>query len=320
MFRLVQVLQAISMCAFLLVDARAVRLYPSLQEENNSLGQYLLHAAPNQKMMLYKTFMMSNSILTRKVVHDINSAKVSYFATHQSTGPNENYYGLRATMDVYGHELKPGQLSGGALWVSHFGDDGKLSSYNAVGAGWHIDPERYGDSRPHFYTSWTRDGYATTGCYNMDCPGFERANGAAVAPGASIDPVSDDKSLQSITVEVLLRCATGFHFLERVLSNPYAGTGTSGDWWVYYGFNGVPTGVGSYPKSLFTNMAEKANAIAFGGYVVTRRALPTPPMGSGSHPHTNKSRAASLTNLGVINQDGNTNPINADLPTYMGNE
>ncbi|BAS72135.1 uncharacterized protein [Oryza sativa Japonica Group] len=204
MFRLVQVLQAISMCAFLLVDARAVRLYPSLQEENNSLGQYLLHAAPNQKMMLYKTFMMSNSILTRKVVHDINSAKVSYFATHQSTGPNENYYGLRATMDVYGHELKPGQLSGGALWVSHFGDDGKLSSYNAVGAGWHIDPERYGDSRPHFYTSWTRDGYATTGCYNMDCPGFERANGAAVAPGASIDPVSDDKSLQSITVEVLL--------------------------------------------------------------------------------------------------------------------
>lgn len=89
---------------------------------------------------------------------------------------------------------------------------------------------------------------------------------------------------------------------------------------MYYGFNGVPTGVGSYPKSLFTNMAEKANAIAFGGYVVTRRALPTPPMGSGSHPHTNKSRAASLTNLGVINQDGNTNPINADLPTYMGNE
>uniref|UniRef100_A0A0E0C1X8 Neprosin PEP catalytic domain-containing protein n=1 Tax=Oryza meridionalis TaxID=40149 RepID=A0A0E0C1X8_9ORYZ len=287
MFRLVQVLQAISICAFLLVDARAVRLYPSLQEENNSLGQYLLHAAPNQKMMLYKTFMMSNSILTRKVVHDINSAKVSYFATHQSTGPNENYYGLRATMDVYGHELKPGQLSGGALWVSHFGDDGKLSSYNAVGAGWHIDPERYGDSRPHFYTSWTVLNEQTVLRLHQVL--------------ASIDPVSDDKSLQSITVEVLLDM-------------------TSGDWWVYYGFNSVPTGVGSYPKSLFTNMAEKANAIAFGGYVVTRRALPTPPMGSGSHPHTNKSRAASLTNLGVINQDGNTNPINADLPTYMGNE
>lgn len=55
-----------------------------------------------------------------------------------------------------------------------------------------------------------RDGYATTGCYNMDCPGFERANGAAVAPGASIDPVSDDKSLQSITVEVLLVRVSSF--------------------------------------------------------------------------------------------------------------
>ncbi|KAF0920436.1 hypothetical protein E2562_035149 [Oryza meyeriana var. granulata] len=297
MFRLVQLLQATALCVLFLVDAkRTVRLSPSVQEENDSLVRYLLKhdGAPNRKMM-------SNSIQMKHVVQDINSANVSHFAAHQSTGgPNDNYYGLRATMDVYGHDLKPGQQSGTGLSLSHFGD-GKLSSYNDVTVGWHIDPERYGDSHPHLYTSWTRDGYETTGCYNMDCPGFVRANGAAVAPGALIDPVSDGKSLQNVTLELLL-------------------DKTSGDWWLYYGLNSVPTAVGCYPKSLFTYLGEKANAIAFGGYVLARRALPTPPMGSGAHPHSSNSRAASFTNLGLIDQDGKSNPIMTDLRANMGNE
>ncbi|KAF0920437.1 hypothetical protein E2562_035149 [Oryza meyeriana var. granulata] len=248
MFRLVQLLQATALCVLFLVDAkRTVRLSPSVQEENDSLVRYLLKhdGAPNRKMM-------SNSIQMKHVVQDINSANVSHFAAHQSTGgPNDNYYGLRATMDVYGHDLKPGQQSGTGLSLSHFGD-GKLSSYNDVTVGWHIDPERYGDSHPHLYTSWT------------------------------------DK--------------------------------TSGDWWLYYGLNSVPTAVGCYPKSLFTYLGEKANAIAFGGYVLARRALPTPPMGSGAHPHSSNSRAASFTNLGLIDQDGKSNPIMTDLRANMGNE
>ncbi|KAM3262112.1 hypothetical protein ACQJBY_052662 [Aegilops geniculata] len=206
------------------------------------------------------------------------------FAVHQTSygGPNDNYYGLHATMDVYGHKLKPGQWSTTAIWIY---------------------PERYGDSRPHFYTQWTRDGHGATGCFNMDCPGFVRANGAAISPGDAIQPVSDvpHGHIQSITL--------------RVLKDKQ-----SGDWWVYYGFNSVPTGVGYFPKSLFTYLANKANQLAFGGAVVAHRAASTPPMGSGSFPNGGRGRAASFTNLGIIDEEGNSKPIMADFPTLVTNK
>ncbi|XP_024315007.1 uncharacterized protein LOC112270846 [Brachypodium distachyon] len=134
-------------------------------------------------------------------------------------------------MDVYGYELKPGQQTSTTIWVGHKGD-GATASFNEIQVGWHIYPDHYGDSQPHFYTQWTRDGYEETGCFNMDCPGFVRANGAIVAPGDVIHPVSDVPSgrIQKITL--------------RVLKDK-----TSGDWWVYYGFNKIPTGVGYFPRT-----------------------------------------------------------------------
>jgi hypothetical protein len=37
----------------------------------------------------------------------------------------------------------------------------------------------------------------------MDCPGFQLANGSKIAPGASIDPVSDVHGVrQKITIKV----------------------------------------------------------------------------------------------------------------------
>ena len=91
----------------------------------------------------------------------------------------------------------------------------------------------------------------------------------------------------------------------------------SGDWWVYYGFNSVPTGVGYYPRSLFTYLGDKASQMAFGGVVVACRADPTPPMGSGSFPNDGQDHAASFTNLRIIDQDGNSKPIMVDLPKLV---
>lgn len=44
-----------------------------------------------------------------------------------------------------------------------------------------------------------RDTYRTTGCFDMECPGFEPAWGARLKPGAVIDPSSHQK----ITIKVL---------------------------------------------------------------------------------------------------------------------
>jgi hypothetical protein len=61
------------------------------------------------------------------------------FAVHHtpSGGPGKNYYGLHATMDVYGHKLIPGQESSTGIWLNHDGD-GVVSSLNAISVGWHV--------------------------------------------------------------------------------------------------------------------------------------------------------------------------------------
>ncbi|KAM0862825.1 hypothetical protein ACQ4PT_045004 [Festuca glaucescens] len=202
-------------------------------------------------------------------------------------------------MDVYDLELKPGQGSSTGIWVNHHGD-GVKSSLNAIRAGWHIYPDHYGDSHPHFYIDWTIDGFNETGCINMGCPGFVRANGAVITPGDVIHPASDVHGghIQKITIKVIK-------------------DKTSGDWWVYYGFNTIPTGVGYFPRSLFTYLKEKANHVAFGAFVINDKTLPAPPMGSGSFPHGGHGRAASFTNLQFIDQDGNGIPITADLPKVV---
>lgn len=48
----------------------------------------------------------------------------------------------------------------------------------------------------------------------MDCPGFIAADGATVAPGAVIDPVSDAKNgrLQNITLKVFKVRVSSFFF------------------------------------------------------------------------------------------------------------
>ena len=92
---------------------------------------------------------------------------------------------------------------------------------------------------------------------------------------------------------------------------------TSEDWWVYYGLNSDPVGVGYFPRSLFTYLAEKANGMDFGASVIAKKTVPTPPMGSGVLPNGGQGRASSLTNLKLIDQDGRSSPITADWPKVI---
>ena len=41
---------------------------------------------------------------------------------------------------------------------------------------------------------------------------------------------------------------------------------------MYYGFNSVPTGVGYFPRSLFTYLGNNASQMAFGGGVAALRS------------------------------------------------
>uniref|UniRef100_A0ACD5WZN7 Uncharacterized protein n=1 Tax=Avena sativa TaxID=4498 RepID=A0ACD5WZN7_AVESA len=224
---------------------------------------------------------------------------VTYVATHASLlgKPYDEYYGFVATIDVYGYNISRGQMSVSAVWIANVGN-GSKESYNDIQVGWMVSPIIYGDSHTHFYTHWTRDGYVS-GCYNMECPGFQLEQGSKIFPGDIISSTSTTGgSGHTITIKV---------FKDK----------SSQNWWLYCGINDeTPTAVGYYPANIFTTLAEKANSIAFGGGSRAIKSLTTPPMGSGSLPSSN---AAFISNLQYVDQDGQVTLIQSDLPIIAAN-
>uniref|UniRef100_A0ACD5TU09 Uncharacterized protein n=1 Tax=Avena sativa TaxID=4498 RepID=A0ACD5TU09_AVESA len=153
MFRLTLLRRAI-VCFFIhhAVQSGGFELHPTDGEVIGPLEKDVVHGPTKQYLMGLK----SKSIEATIFGQGSSSWVDPYFVGHQTPygGPKDNYYGLHATMDVYGHKLKPGQLSSTTFWIFHDGD-GNTSSRNTIQVGWHIHPELYGDSHPHFYTLWT---------------------------------------------------------------------------------------------------------------------------------------------------------------------
>jgi hypothetical protein len=72
--------------------------------------------------------------------------------------------------------------------------------------------------------------------------------------------------------------------------------------------------------SLFTYLAEKADHFEFGAVAYAERVLPTPALGSGFLPGDGKGRAASFTDLRLIEKDGKSKSIMTDLPIHMDDD
>nr|XP_051229398.1 uncharacterized protein LOC127347222 [Lolium perenne] len=73
--------------------------------------------------------------------------QIGHYCAYQSS--EAKYAGAIATMDVYAFpNLKKGESVGSQIWVA----DGNRETQ--VIAGWEVKPERYGDSKTHFFTYW----------------------------------------------------------------------------------------------------------------------------------------------------------------------
>ncbi|KAL6603515.1 hypothetical protein ACP70R_043876 [Stipagrostis hirtigluma subsp. patula] len=194
-------------------------------------------------------------------------------------------------MDVYGFELREGQGTMTQLGLVDIGHEGPTQLEGII-IGWNVLPSENGDSRTCFFTMWTNDGFITTGCLNMKCPGFQPEKGAAIAPGGVIEHVSDPGGAkQNLTLKLVKN-------------------GTSGDWLVHYGLNRDPELIGRFPRSLFSRgFAEKASAVRLGGHATDQG-----PMGSGYLPTEGGKGAASISNIQLIDQQGHASLVMKDLP------
>ncbi|PNT73967.1 hypothetical protein BRADI_1g05192v3 [Brachypodium distachyon] len=215
-----------------------------------------------------------------------NDGGINYFATHE-TAP-ASYFGLVAIMDVYGHNISDGRILTG-IWIHNRQPDPKID-VNAIWVGWQVWPRHYGDSRTHFFTTWTRDSYRT-GCYDMACPAFQLASGSKIVPGTPIKHASDvNGKRQKITIKI---------FREK----------STGNWWIHYGFNKAPRTVRYYLAKLFNRLG-KVTDIGIGSVVVRNGDAPSPPMGSG-FPQSDK--AATITDISFITEDGRIRDASTEI-------
>ncbi|XP_073005598.1 protein neprosin-like [Typha latifolia] len=127
-----------------------------------------------------------------------------------------DYHGTTAKISVYGApDLKPHQRTAAVVWL--FNEDG---ADNAIQTGVHAD------------------GYKSTGCYNLRCPGFVTVNSSELKPGAPMSPTSVyDGEQRYITLTMKMDEKTG-------------------DWSLYR--EDIEKGelVGFWPKTLFTSLAK----------------------------------------------------------------
>uniref|UniRef100_A0A0D9V7H6 Neprosin PEP catalytic domain-containing protein n=1 Tax=Leersia perrieri TaxID=77586 RepID=A0A0D9V7H6_9ORYZ len=244
-------------------------------------GLALLHVDPSSSTVVNRSI---------KTQQSNEGAYSIFYAGYQIN--SQSYYGIEVTTDVYDLHLDGEQHSGIMVSFDSRGDDKTQSNVNELIVGWHVYPRYYGDSHVHFFVRWTRDGYKKTGCYNLDCPGYVPEDGVSIVPGLAIDPVSVPGGIKHIIIFKIFKDNTG------------------DNWLLYCGLGSEPYLIGRFPSSLFTTMRNKADYMKIGGFAVARTTR-LAPMGSGYLPTNPK--AASFSNVQLIDQDGLTSKIPRDI-------
>ncbi|XP_027161297.1 uncharacterized protein LOC113762181 [Coffea eugenioides] len=198
------------------------------------------------------------------------------------------YYGAKAIMNVWQPQLQqPNEYSSSQLWITEnsFG-----SNQNTIQAGWHVNPELYGDARTRFFMHWTRDNFKSTGCYNLLCSGFVQITNEIVL-GGSVFPLSNFNGSQS-EISIL------------IWKDP-----AQDAWWLEFG----NTIVGYWPGSLLTSLAHYSSLIEWGALVLNKQSdgvQTSTQMGSGHFPREGFKRASYMRNLEVIGSSMKLRPLN----------
>ncbi|XP_074351659.1 protein neprosin-like [Apium graveolens] len=193
----------------------------------------------------------------------------------------DKYFGARAYINVWQPKVeKPAEFSVSQISVT-------AGDVNSIQAGWMVSHKLYGDNNTRLFNFWTRDAFKSTGCYNLLCSGFVQIS-HRIALGACIAPISSYNGAQYDIGILLWRDPNG------------------GNWWMKYGNDNEV--VGYWPASLFTNLADGADMIQWGGQVVdivSDGQHTTTQMGSGHFPAEGFSKAAYFKNIQVVTNGSN---------------
>ena len=155
--------------------------------------------------------------------------------------------------------------------------------------GWQNYPAKYGNQDSRLFIFWTADNYKTTGCYNLDCPGFVQISNSATLGGGFANYSSFFGTQYEITVQ--------FYLYE-------------GNWWLAIQGNWI----GYYPGWLYRGgqLSQFAQLIEYGNEGVGTTIWP----GEGSGYWANGGFGLSAYQRNVFYIDGYGNGIYASLTPF----
>nr|XP_023923670.1 uncharacterized protein LOC112035061 [Quercus suber] len=200
------------------------------------------------------------------------------YATLTDAGAGK-YYGMAAEMNVWNpHSQEENEFSVSQFWVANgeYGQD-----LDTIEAGMIVSEDLYRDKETRIFLYWTDDGYQSTGCYNLNCPGFVQLD-HQIAMGARVTPYSKYDGDQ-----------IGIKFF--VWKDVNAG----GDWWLSINHRDF----GYWPSSIFSLLSDSASRVKWGGEVINYHRdgqHTTTPMGSGHFAEEGPRKASFFKNLNVI--------------------
>ncbi|XP_059073125.1 protein neprosin-like [Cryptomeria japonica] len=156
-------------------------------------------------------------------------------------------------------------------------------------SGWQVYPELYQDERPRLFTYWTADGFETSGCYDLSCPGFVVASGSQIQPGSPIKDISIDGGTQ-------------YSFSLRMSLEIQSNTPV----WALYASNNL---VGYWNTSFIPSLGKFGDQVAFGGEVKFHsKGAGTPhtntDMGSGHFPGSGDKKVAHIREIKISDTSG----------------
>ncbi|CAN0886005.1 hypothetical protein LINGRAHAP2_LOCUS15250 [Linum grandiflorum] len=202
------------------------------------------------------------------------------------------FYGATANLNLWSPNVLDNEFSTAEISVY------SGPQVNVIEAGWMVFPPNI--KQPSLFVYWTRDEYQSTGCYNLECPGFVQTS-SKYAFGVGISPVSTYGGPQ-FQISLTIRKDS-----------------KSGNWWL--NFQGDD--IGYWPPSILTSLAESATLISWGGEV--KNSEPngqhtTTEMGSGHNPSEGFTKASFFTDIAAYYTIGGVPKPPPVLQTYTTNE
>ncbi|OEL15080.1 hypothetical protein BAE44_0023901 [Dichanthelium oligosanthes] len=209
----------------------------------------------------------------------------------------DKYYGTRAGFNLWQPKIdRANDFSLTQLWITNGSYSG--NDLNTIEVGWQVFPYLYNDSNTRLFIYWTRDAYKKTGCYNLLCSGFIQTSNQ-IAIGGSLSPVS-------------IYGASQYYIDIFVWKDP-----KGGNWWLQVGGYDL----GYWPSSIFSNLADGASSVQWGGEVFSPDAGQTStPMGSGHFPEEGFGKASHIKNINVVDSSNSLRmPSGVDLQNKQRN-